>query len=171
MNIVSDTSANAYEKIERAAHVLRASKQNEEVFRVIYSGSRFKTLEDIKNKVRNFNTNTYKAAKRLHGEDIIDKKVEKRIIYYGKITFYTTNRDKILKLSKNSKRLNQYPTKRKIKILNYKFSNTLNFPSKPQVKQIYIDDIDSFNLVKKGNPSRDYKLKRVAERIINKGFC
>ena len=166
MNIVSDTSANAYEKIERAAHVLRASKQNKEVFQIVYSGSRFKTLEDIKNKIGKFNTNTYKAAKRLYGEDIIDKKTIKGVIYYGKITFYATNRDKILKLSKNAKKLAAYPTKRKLRILNTKFSTVLNFPSKPKVKQIYVNEIDSFNLISKNNPSKNYKLFC---RILNQG--
>jgi hypothetical protein len=169
MSVVSDPSANAEEKIERAAKVIRASEQNKAVFKIIYSGSKFKTIDDIKLKIPKFNTNTYKATNRLYGEDIIDKKRVDGVVYYGKKEFYTTNRDRILKLSQNFKRLKNYPTKRKL--INIATKTKYFFQSKPNVKQLYIDDIDSFNKVRGIKHANENGVNRIPERIINKGIC
>src|SRR5438094_497918 len=101
MTIVSNPSADAQEKIERAAHVLKASKQNLEVFTAIYRNSaRFKSIEQINGSVSNPNKNTYKAAKRLYSDDIVERKIEGHVVFYGKKDFYATHRDKILRLVK-----------------------------------------------------------------------
>lgn len=169
MTTVSDPSANAYEKIERAAQVLRSSKQNKEVFEIIYSGGKFKSMEDLKSKVTKFNTNTYKAVMRLYGEDIIDKKIIKKTIHYGKKAFYVTNRDKILKLSSNAKRLKNYPTKRKL--IGSRVEKTYVFSSKPDIEQIYIEDVDSFKRVRDIKSGDGKYLKTMPERVINTGIC
>lgn len=169
MNIVSDPSANADEKIERAAKVLRASAQNKDVFKIVYSGGKFKTLEDIKNKAANFNTNTYKAAARLYSEDIIDKKLGKRHISYGKKTFYSTHRNRILKLSENAKRLKEYPTKRKNS--TQIITKTYSFRTKPQAELLLIDDIDSFKRAHKIKLADMNGLKITPERKINRALC
>lgn len=169
MNIVSDPSANADEKIERAAKVLRASAQNKDVFKIVYSGGKFKTLEDIKNKAVNFNTNTYKAAARLYSEDIIDKKPGKGPISYGKKTFYSTHRNRILKLSENAKRLKEYPTKRKngTQII----TKTYSFRTRPQAELLLIDNIDSFKAVHKVESVDTKGLATMPERTVNRAIC
>ncbi|MFH0829521.1 MAG: hypothetical protein V1907_05125 [Candidatus Kerfeldbacteria bacterium] len=171
MNIVSDTSANADEKIERAARVLRASKQNKEVFVAIYRGKKaWKTVEDIRSAVSNFNTNTYKAAAKLHSEDIVEKKVTKAVIYYGKKDFYIHNRQRILSLSANSTRLKAYPTKRK----NSDHTSTIksySFRSRPQAELVTIDDIDSFRAVRSIASADATSLKSKPERKINRAIC
>lgn len=170
MTIVSNPSADADEKIERAAKILRASKQNKEVFRVIYGGARFKTIEQIKAKVTKPNTNTYKAASRLYGDDIIDKKVKGRTILYGKKDFYIAHRDKILRLSDNPARLKAYPTKRKVQV-RIAPKASYSFLTKPQVKQLYVDDIDSFNKVQCIKRADTSAVKKMSERTINTGIC
>lgn len=170
MNVVSDTSANADEKIERAARVLRSSKQNKEVFAAIYRGKKmFKTVEDIRGSVSNFNTNTYKAAARLHSDDIVDKKMVASEAYYGKKTFYASNRQRILTLSENGPRLKKYPTKRKHS--SQTVIKTYSFRSNPQAEMLTVDDIDSFKTVKKNASADSSSLKRMPERKVNKAIC
>ena len=148
MVVVSNPSADADEKIERAARVLRLSKQYREVFKAIYGGRKqFKSMEDIRRLVSNFNVNTYKAARVLHNEDIIDRRIKGNKKWYGKIGFYTHNREKILRLAANPDRLRNFPTKRKAKI-RVVSAGSYRFRSGPRVKQLYIDDIDSFGKVR-----------------------
>src|SRR3989338_11667705 len=170
MTIVSNPSADAEEKIDRAAKILKASKQNREVFKIIYSGGKFKTIQQIKSKVTKSNTNTYKAAQRLYGDDIVEKKVSGKVISYGKKDFYRTHRDKILRLASNPKRLKEYPTKIKVQV-KVVSQNSYTFRTKPQVKQIYIDDIDSFKKVKAMKTANASTVQKMAERTINDGIC
>ena len=169
MTTVSDPSANGDEKIERAARVLRASKQTREVFIAIYKGSkRFKTVEEIRSEVSLFNTNTYKAAARLYGEDMVGRKREKGVTYYGKKDFYIHHRERILGLAKNPKRLKVYPTKRKqLKAV----IKTYNFHTKPQVELLTIDDIGSFKAVKSLTSGDTSGLKNMPERKVNSAIC
>lgn len=170
MNVVSNPSADADEKIERAARILRASKQNKEVFEIIYGGKKqFKSVEDFKKSVSKFNTNTYKAAARLYGEDIVDRKIVKGVAFYGKKDFYKHNRAKILGLAENAERLRKAPTKRKIQI-NIRPSN-FSFRTRPKVQQLYIDDIDSFKKVRNVRRGESAVVRRMAERTINRALC
>jgi hypothetical protein len=171
MAIVSNPSADAHEKIERAAHVLKASKQNFEVFTAIYrNSSRFKSIEQIRGSVSKPNKNTYKAAKRLYSEDIVERKIEGRVVFYGKKDFYATHRDKILRLVKNPARLKAYPTKRKIQV-TITPKTSYSFQTKARVRQIYVDDIESFSRVRSIQGAKKANVLRLPERRINAGFC
>ena len=170
MTIVSDPSANADEKIERAARVLRTSKQNKEVFTAIYRGSkRFKTIEEIRTQVTKFNTNTYKAAARLYGEDIVDRKQIKGITHYGKKDFYKHHRDRILGLSSNAARLRAYPTKRKHAALTV--IKSYSFKSRPQAEMLMVDDIESFKAVRTVTSADTSGLTNIPERTLNRAIC
>lgn len=171
MTVVSNPSADADEKIERAARVLRASKQNKEVFKAIYSGSkRFKSVDDIKKSVSHFNNNTYMAAARLFGEDIVDRKTKGGVVLYGKKDFYIHHRNRILRLSANAARLKSAPTKRKIQI-QLKPQSKFVFRTKPKVQQIYVDEIDSFKKIKPIRHVNAVAIRRMAERTINRALC
>jgi hypothetical protein len=171
MTVVSDPSANADEKIERAARVLRASKQNKEVFEAIYTGRKpWKTVEDIRGYVSNFNTNTYKAAAKLYSEDIVERKVIKAVIHYGKKDFYKHNRQRILSLSANKERLKAYPTKRKHPAHTSIIKN-YSFKSRPQAELLTIDDIDSFKAARSIASADATSLKSTPERKVNRAIC
>src|SRR6266704_2600257 len=106
MTTITNPGGDGDESIERAARVLRSSKQNTEVFRAIYTGSkRFKTIDAIRPSITKFNTNTYKAAARLYGENIVERKTVEGVVFYGKKDFYVHNRDRILNLARNAGRL------------------------------------------------------------------
>lgn len=170
MTTIINPGGDGPENIERAASLLRASKQNLEVFRAMYTGNKqWKSLEEIRDKITTFNTNTDKAARRLHGENILDRKVEGRTVVYGKKQFYSHNRDKILTLSRNKARLKSFPTKRRPAAnapqTNFKFKTRL------KVRQIYVDDIDTFKAVKKVRKGDASVLKGMPERTINRALC
>jgi len=116
--VVSNPSADGPEKIERAAKILRRSKQARDVFMLVYTGSKrkFRNIEDMKSSMPGFNINTYKAANKLAAEDILDKKTIKGKDFYYKVFFYATNSKAIIRLSKNKERLKTFPTKRKINV-------------------------------------------------------
>jgi hypothetical protein len=168
MTVVSNPRADADEKIERAARILRASKQNKEVFKAIYAGrKRFKSIEDIKRFVSNFNNNTYAAAARLFSEDIVDRKI---VDGYGKKDFYIHNRQRILRMSENLARLKKVPTKRKVQV-QIAPSSTFRFRTNPKVQQLYIDDVDSFKKVRRIRKADAIVVHNLAERTINTGLC
>jgi hypothetical protein len=171
MTTVSNPSADADEKIERAARVLRASRQNKDVFKAIYKGKRrFKSVEDLKRSVTNFTKKTYAAAARLAAEDIVDKKKQDGLMLYGKKDFYTHHRDRILRMSESLDRIKKAPTKRKIQI-QIKPSRTYSFGSRPKVQQVYIDDVDSFQRIRRFSKG-DLKLVRdLPERVLNRAIC
>src|SRR3990170_1919931 len=108
--IVSNPSGDRAEKIEHAAKILRSSQQAKAVFKFVYTGRKtFKTIDDMQKGFSHFNKNTYKAASRLVSENILEKKKNNGQDAYYKIAFYMTNRDHILRLSENVKRLKSYP--------------------------------------------------------------
>jgi len=168
--IVSNPSADSAEKVEHAAKILRVSKHAKGVFKLVYRGKRgYKTVDDMRKEIRGFNTNTYVAANRLAAENILEKKKYQGRDAYYKISFYTHNRDRILRLSENSKRLKSYPTKRKILITHGK--TIFTFRTKPQVQQLSVDDIDSFKNICAIPNGNLVLTKRMAERKINRGIC
>ncbi len=168
--IVSNPSADSAEKVEHAAKILRVSKHAKNVFRLVYRGKRgYKTVDDMRKEIQGFNTNTYVAANRLAAENILEKKKYQGRDAYYKISFYTHNRDRILRLSENSKRLKSYPTKRKISV-NYG-KTTFIFHTRPQVQQLSVDDIDSFENVSSISGGDLVSVKKMAERKINRGIC
>lgn len=169
MTIVSNPSADKEEKIEHIAKLLRQSKQAKLVFKYVYTGKRsFKSIREMRADIIGFNKNTYKAASSLAAEDIFDKEKRGVEVYYGKKEFYTHNRDKILRLSKNPQRLKKFPTKRKLSISQ---SNVFNLRTKPQVKFITIDGIGSFSRVKSISNESLPDVQKMSERTINKGIC
>jgi len=172
MTTISNPTADKEEKIAHAAKLLRSSPQARKVFEVVYKGKKHsKTIKEIQNSIKGFNINTYNAAAKLAAEDIIDKKTINKCLHYSKKDFYIHNKKIIINLSKNNGRLKNYTTKRNPKITGYQSRSTIiKLFTKPQVSQIYIDDIDSFNKIKKSS-SKEYNLSKISERIINEGLC
>ncbi len=169
--IVTNPSADKPEKIEHAAKLLRSSRQIKEVFLAVYAGRKpFKTIDEIGSKVSNFNKNTHKAAAKLYAEDVISRRKPKRRHEYGKVDFYKHNLKEVIRLSENQKRLKNYSTKRKIKV-QVNSGSVFKFLSKPQAIRLYIDDIDSFNKVRKIKKAHSPKIHSTLERKINRGIC
>jgi len=148
---VTDTTGNRQDKIANAARVLGKSKPRAKVFLAVCKGkqktktvSKLLSLSKLPNKIR-----VLQEAKKLADEEIIEQ-LEKKVqneTCYKKINFYCKNRQEIVRLAQNPKKLKEYPTK----------ITPQGWPSKIVVKnsgnlirakQITIDDIDSFSKVK-----------------------
>ncbi|MBI5530509.1 MAG: hypothetical protein HY918_03335 [Candidatus Doudnabacteria bacterium] len=168
----SNPTADKPEKLKHVCDLLHSSRQRREVFFAIYSGYKhFKSLKDIKSVVSKYNNKTSEAAAKLCAEDlIIKKKGPNNILLYGKIPFYKANIPEIKGLLKNPKKLKNLTTKRNPKIV-VKSPNTFRFFSKPKVKRLYIDDLDSFAKVRKISKAYCSQMNRIGERIINEGIC
>lgn len=165
--VVSNPSADSEEKIEHAAKLLRGSKQSKNVFAFVYKGGKqCKTIAEMQKGLLGFNKNTYKSASKLAAGNILEKKGRSN---YCKIPFYASNRDRILRLASNKKRLDAYPTKRKV--ISVGKNTSFIFQTRPKVKHIQIDDIASFSKVKDINGSNVVPVKQMAERVINAGIC
>jgi len=147
---VSDTSSNRDEKIANAAKVLGRSKDRKKVFLAIYNGKKkikvvsdIQELSGIRNRIR-----VLQEAKKLAAEDIIEQLDERRDneTAYRKIDFYTHNKNRILALAEDKKRLEDFPTKSRpnVRISIVKVPHNVN-----KACQITIDDIDSFSKVRK----------------------
>jgi hypothetical protein len=171
MTVVSNPSADGDEKIERAARILRASRQNKDVFCAVYKGKRqFKSVEDLKRSVTNFTKKTYAAAARLAAEDIFEKKKLHGVMLYGKKDFYTHHRDRILRMSESLDRIKQAPTKRKVQV-QIKGTPKFLFRSKPKVQQVYVDDIESFGRVRRFQRADPKFVRDMPERDLNRAIC
>lgn len=168
-NVVSNPSADAAEKIERAAKILKASPQAKAIFELVYAGGkRFKTIEDMRAGLGNFNKRTYAAADRLASEDILEKKKLNGKNAFYKIPFYAHNRDHILRLAGNARRLKNYPTKRNS--APAKSGSTIVLRTRSQAQQIFVDDIESFKKVRKTKNGDSNLVREMQERKINDGI-
>lgn len=170
MTIVSNPSADSEEKIVHAAELLRRSKQAKLVFQYVYKGkTAFKSIEEMRHGIVGFGKKTYTAAARLAAEDVIDKKRVGKGISYGKNEFYTHNRERIVRLSENPRRLKDFPTKRNARIISQ--HTTFSFRTNPRPIPITIDEIDSFNKVQSVGDRPFPDVKQMTERTINHGIC
>jgi len=151
VNRVTDTTGNRQDKIANAARVLGKSKSRTKVFLAVCLGKqKIKCVSDLllisklPNKVR-----VLQEAKELTDEEIIEQLEKKKNneTCYKKIDFYCKNRQAIVNLARNPKKLKEYPTKitpqgSPSKIVVKNSGNII------RAKQITIDDIDSFSKVK-----------------------
>lgn len=170
--IFSNPTGDKDEKIKHVADLLHSSRQRSEVFVAIYSGRKpFKSMDEIGESVTNYNNRTYEAAAKLYAEDVVVKKESGGKLLYGKLDFYKANFPKIIRLSKNSKKLRHYPTKRNQGVTDGKKKVTFQLLSRPQAIRLYVDDIDSFKKIKKVKEGNYPKIHSVAERTLNRGIC
>lgn len=167
--VVSNPSGDGPEKIERAAKILRSSKQAKAIFRFIYTGNRKgRTMKEMRGGILGFNENTFRQAGRLAAEDIIEKRGSGKKLAYLKVSFYNHNKSRILRLSENKNRLKNYPTKRKN---SNAVVSKFYFRTKPQAIQLTIDDVDSFKKSWKLKKADTTGLRNLPERKINRAIC
>lgn len=171
---VTDASSNRSDKIANAAKIIGKSKDRLKVFLAIYSGKKkVKTVSDIldvaglTNKIR-----VLQEGKKLaSGGEIVEQTKVGNETAYQKIDFYTQHRNKIISLVKNKNKLESFPTKTnpqfrgQTKVI-VKFNR--NFV---KIKQVYVDDVDSFAKVKQVNnsiinPIYEHKMKIILKKIF-----
>jgi len=146
---VQSPSADRREQIANAASVLGKSVDRKKVFSAIYAGKKkIKTAREISRSTLLTEIRTLQEGKRLAAEDIVRQVKVKGLTAYEKIDFYSHNKNTILRFSNDKKKLQKYPTRSNPQIqpgtvkvvLSKKIIN---------IKQVHIDDIDSFHAIKK----------------------
>jgi hypothetical protein len=169
---ISNPSGDRQEKIANAAKVLGKSKDRQAIFLAIYANKKqFKAVDEIMEITRKTNVRVLQEAKKLFAEDIVTRKKLDNKTYYGKIEFYTHNRDKIIQLAKNKKQLDRFPTKSNPQIQGQTIK--VVFPKqKIKIKELMIDDFDNFIKIKKiktaltSKPFAENKIKLGFQKIV-----
>jgi len=165
---VSDVRSNPQDQIAHAARVIGRSKQCRKVFSAIYHGKkRIKTVTEIVKMTSLPRMRVLQEAGKLCNNRIAKKTKKGKELAYEKDPFYTQNKNKILRLAGNREALQRFPTKSNPRI--GKISIPVLLPKKMiDVKQITIDDIDSF--VKVRGLTSDKNLLAIEEKRFKEGL-
>lgn len=155
MHNVSDIRSNSNDQLVYAAKIIGRSELKKKVFRAIYFGKKgIKTVADIAADTGLSRKDVLDTAKKLVTAHLIQQ------IRHNKNTAYTKDDSikgiwkKILSSAGDKKKIDKIPTKvnpggRGSKTI------TLRIPAnKAKIQQITIDDVSSFNNVKKITPTR-----------------
>jgi len=145
----SDIRSNPNEQIIHAAEIIGNSLIRQKVFEEIHRGKiRIKTVSEIMEKTGLNRTQVLQAGIYLYNNRIIEKSNKNGEMAYERDDFFFQNKNKILKLAKDKKARNKYPTKRNPQInldikevklkINIKYSD---------IKKITLDDINSFSKI------------------------
>lgn len=166
----SDVRSNPNEQIEHAARIIGKSKDCRKVFEAIHKGKRrIKKVSELVLMTGLGRMRVLQEAGKLSNNKIIKKTKLDGELAYEKDDFFSQNKNKILRLAGNKKALEKYPTKRNPKspIIYVKVPVPRGMSN---IKQISIDDIESFAKVKdiKFTPSNHDTL--IPESVIKRGL-
>lgn len=147
---VSDSLSNAEEQIERAARVV-GSGERRVVFEAIYHHkSKIKTVAFIAERTALPRIRVLQAGRHLFSKGIVRQTKKDGDTAYEKIDFVHVHKKQILGLAGNRKKIEAFPTKRK---LHASIPITIKLPKAlTKIKRITIDDVDTFNKAKKVKP-------------------
>ncbi len=168
---VADIRANKNENITHAAEVIGRSKVRRIVFEAIYKGkSLIKTVSEIMRATSLNQVQVLQQGAILNANQLVEKIKVSKETGYKKIAFFSNYKSRILRIVDNPKLANKLPTKQRPRIS--KGTIKVSFDgAKPKTKRIYIDDIDSFKLVRKVRKADDsIKLNHMREEVIKCGL-
>ncbi|MFI5097696.1 MAG: winged helix-turn-helix domain-containing protein [Candidatus Acidiferrales bacterium] len=147
---VTDSRSNKNDQIKHVVEVLGRSKDRLKVFKAIYQGKKaVKTVSDIMRRTGLSRVRVNQEAGKLSGNGIIQAFRVGRETSYKKDLFYSTNRSTILRLVGNPKGLQRLPTKTQPRQSGGSTVIIKGVERKPRIKEVHIDDIDSFEAVRK----------------------
>ena len=175
---VADVRSNAPEQIQNAVTALGKSKQRINVFKAIYRGKKqVKTLDELSHiALQDIKNQEYREIRILNIGDFFDsqglvkknKPKKGRRLTYEKIKFYSSNYTKIISLALNPEKQKKLVTKRTPKINEIK-SKTIVYRNPINIKRITVDDLDTFELVRRV-PFTKNKVQNILEKTIKNGF-
>ena len=170
----ADIRSNPNEQIAHAAKVIGSSKARRKVFEEIHRGKkRVKTVDEIVSKTGLPRIRVLQEARYLYNNRIIKRRKVDGKLAYEKDDFFSQNKRTILRLAGNKRAIEKYPTKRSPRAATV-FIN-LPVPRKAiDVKQLSIDDIDSFEKVTtiqlaphtKGVPLLENEFQKGLQKIL-----
>jgi hypothetical protein len=170
---VTDKYSNFNDNLAHSARVLN-SKQRRAVFKAIYHGKKAaKTQDDLQVATGLSSIRVLQETGVLFRNDMIGRQKVKGRYVFSKLPFYIQFKKNVLRLAENKKKLDALPTKVNPGGRGSKKTITINLPKKSyDVKDITIDDIDSFSRVKRirdGQPMRpiaENKFKQGIKKVI-----
>jgi hypothetical protein len=165
---VSDSLSNANDQIGRAATIIGRSKDKALVFRAVYHGKGVKTVEAVMKFTGMTRKRVLEDAAKLSNQHLFTRRREDGEILYERDSFIQANKNQILSLAGNPKKLKRLPTKANPSG-GAASTITVRLPKRRvQVTHVTIDDIDSFALVKKIAPAVE-KLAGMSEKAFKDG--
>lgn len=168
---VTDARSNKNDQIRHAVEVIGRSTDRLKVFKAIYQGKKtVKTVSEIANRTHLSKIRVLQEAAKLSGNGIVQALKVGRETGYKKDLFYSTNRSTILRLVANPKKLQQLPTKTHPR--HSAGGGTVvirGVDIKPRIKELQIDDIDSFKAIKKLRLTSIQKNSHVSEKRFKRG--
>lgn len=161
---VTDRGSNAPENIEHAVTVIGRSEMRRLVFKAVHTGRKQKkTVDDLAKELGKPRQQVLNAAGQLANQGLVHREKSGRRMLFAKDPFYQANRDKVLRLVKNPDQLKKMPTKRRPQ--GTQGATILQVPvpkSRIQAKAITLDDITSFEAVRKLDPGEPVTLSEAA---------
>jgi len=170
---VTDVRSNPADQIRHAALVLRKSAHRRKVFSAICQGKKkFKTVNELHNATGLSNVRVLQEAGNLADNCVVEKiRVKTKNgteTAYKKDPFLCRNKEKIIRLSTNPKKLEKLATKVTPQIRGKGIR--VSFPKKMvSVNRLDVDSIDSFQKVKQIHPNR--APVSILEKHMKKGLA
>ncbi len=127
-------------------------------------------MSTIAKVTRLSNVRVLQEAGKLSGNGIVHPVKVGRETGYRKDLFYSTNRAHILHLLTNPKSLSKLPTKTQPRASGENRIVIKGLDRKPNTKEVYIDDIDSFRAVKRIKSSAIVGKAHIDERKFKLGI-
>lgn len=169
---VSDVRSNENDQKVYAAKKVGKSKDRQKVFLAICAGKRKqKTIAEIVQKTGLSRKRVLEEAIKLHNNHVLKQVKKGTELAYEKDTFFCQHTKQIIALANNKKKRDNIPTKTHPKI-HSQSSVVVRFNrNQVNIKQIHIDDIDSFSKVKKIHvsttaPIYEHEMKNILKKIF-----
>ncbi len=169
---IIDSPANANEYISHAAKILGKGAARPAVFDAIYAGKKqVKTVKELMKATGLKHVRVLQEAGKLAANDIVEQVTVDGKVAYEKIPFFQHHKKKIRDLAGDTKKLKAYPTKRSggsqgpgqtVKV-------TIKV-DRAKIRQITLNDIDSFAAVKSVAPMGDLPKKVAYEKKFKAGL-
>ena len=168
---VVDIRANLNENIIHAATTIGKSKDRRKVFEAIYKGKQtVKTVDEIAQMTDLSRVRVLQEGGKLNADQIVEKTKKDNQTAYKKDETYTHHKRKILSILDNPDRANKYPTKQSPRISTTTYKIVVP-GKKSRIKAVTIDDIDSFNKIRKvTNIDSLLQLDKMPESKIKNGL-
>lgn len=169
----TDVRSNPNEQIAHAAKVVGPGEDRAKVFEAICFGKKkIKLISEIEKRTGLSHKRVLEEGARLHNGKIVKKTKVNTEMAYEKDDWFSSRLKLILKLAKDPKALEKFPTKSNPRptaanVINVNFSAPKNMVDAREIK---IDEIDSFEKVKEVPLSPKEALVPVGENAFQGGL-
>ena len=168
---VSDFGGNRNETIENAAIAVGRGAVRQKVFNYIYkSKARFKPVSEIARATRLSNVRVLQEGAKLAANHVVERGKVGGETAYRKDSTLSHFKARILQIARNPKLAKKYPTKQRPHGTGGNTTVIRVRTSGPGPREITVDDVESFKLVRSVKFNPKLKLSKVPEAHIKEGL-